>query len=153
MPAGAFSAGTWPAGAPLAAGSLPSSWTTPAAAMFDGATRDVPLDSDGQYRAVHPVDQTVALRCLVAKGKLSSHPELGNRLLLETHNDPQRRQAVVENHFRAFDVLGELVENGDIAIVSIVTDAGALSQTNATLAVVTYRNLRLLGSEDRTRGF
>ncbi len=152
MPGGAYPAGTWPAGAPVAVGEPLSSSTGPVAAMFDGATRDVPLDDDGHYLGVHPVDQKMALRGLIARGRMSSHPELGNRLLTETHNDPQRRQAVVENYFREFSVFGELVENGDVEIVSIQTEANVLSQTNATLAVVVYRNLRLVGSEERPLG-
>lgn len=152
MPAGALPAGTWPAGAPLAVGEALSTATGPVAAMFDGATRDVPLDDDGHYLGVHPIDQAVALRCLIARSKLAAHPELGNDLLNETHNDPLRRQAVVENALRARECLGELVEAGDIEIVRIETDANVVSQTNATLAVLTYRNLRILGSDPQPRG-
>jgi len=52
----------------------------PAAAEFDGATRDFPRDSSGNFRALHPIDQGVALALSVKRGSIRSAPAVGNTI-------------------------------------------------------------------------
>ena len=73
-PAGAEPCGEYVLPAPVAARDV----TAPASLYFDGATKTFPLDANGRYRSLHPVDQAVALALLEQLGE----PLLTSTLLL-----------------------------------------------------------------------
>lgn len=48
-----------------------------AAPAYDSWARTIPYDADGRAQQVHWVDQTVAVRLSVSKGKIAAAPEVG----------------------------------------------------------------------------
>lgn len=47
---------------------------------YDGATKDLALNADGQVAGVHPVDSGMAMALCVRAGSCKSVPTMGNRL-------------------------------------------------------------------------
>ena len=47
---------------------------------YDGATKDLVLNADGQISGVHPVDEGMALSLCVEKGSCPASPSMGNTL-------------------------------------------------------------------------
>jgi hypothetical protein len=138
-------AGQFPAGVDGGAGEDPATdppaartVTLPAALQFDGRTGDYLTDASGRYKSSHPVDQRVALKMLVKRGKIPSASTLGssfaeiNRLSAEKR--ATRAQQIVRTN------LADDVSAGDIEIVDIRVDT---SNQYATLVALDYINLRL----------
>lgn len=86
MSAGSFPGGIGPAGVdPSASGYAVARPKQPVAVRYDGATADWTLDGGGNYRAVTPVEQGVALSLCVRQGDIKSSPTTGNTLHEITH--------------------------------------------------------------------
>ena len=78
---GTYLAGMGPMGySPSVPPNAPRDVRPPAALYFDGQTRDFPLDENGFYREVHPVDQKVELQLSLPRGAIASTPGIGNHL-------------------------------------------------------------------------
>lgn len=136
MPAGLYPAGVGAIGfAPVVAPGTVPPRVDPVAALLDGATRDFPLNADGYWKAVHPVDQEVEIALLVPAGSVASAPDVGHTLLDVDLGAASFQNDVADRVRRA---LTRPLARGDIEIVRI--DA---SNANRQLrCAVTYRNLR-----------
>lgn len=145
MSAGSFAAGSTPAGYDSVYASVGKVRRLPQALYFDLATADFPIDANGFYKSVHPVDQRVALSLGVLEGTLASVPELGQRLRRITRISPTRAKRAVED---VIDLaLDDLIEAGDIRLERVEVDT---SIRGRTLVAVNYVNLRLLPLQSRT---
>ncbi len=140
MGAAQYPAGNGPAGEdPLPALTAPRNVQPPAALLFDGASRAFPLDANGLYRAIHPVDQRVALALLIALGTVGSAPSLGSslrairRIVPTTPTDARNRIDVA---------LSDLVAARDIEVTKVEVETRR-APTGSLLVAVSYRNLRL----------
>lgn len=79
MGAGEYPCGIGPCGLdPLPAASSARSVTPPVALLFDGKSRDFPINPDtGRYYGVTPTAQKVQLALLTRKGAIPANPTLG----------------------------------------------------------------------------
>ncbi len=134
-------AGLDPVGAPLPRRNVRLPW----ALLLDGWTRDVPLDANGLYVEVHPVDHKVEVAMFIALGKLQSAPGIGGTVGEVAVGEDAAMQRDAETRIR--EALAELLAEGDIAIVSIRAFAAPRWRANVELK---YQNLRLPGSDTRT---
>jgi hypothetical protein len=139
MGAGQFNAGEGLGGEdPLADPSPPRDVTPPAALLFDGATKAHPLDAQGRYQGIHPVDQRVALALLVRFGSVGSVPDQGARF---------REIAKVTRYTaaQAKDMvnlaLARLLAAKDITVELVEVETNRLAGSIAI--AVSYQNLRL----------
>lgn len=111
----------------------------PAAALWDLATRDVPLDADGLVEATHPVDAQVSIGLGFRQGTIAGDPSIGHTFhlvsLAQSHEQLQRDVAA---RVRSANPIGSLLAARDIEI-----DGVAARRLPSGLEVVTrYRNLR-----------
>ncbi len=120
--------------------------TLPAATRFDGKTGDYQTDAAGRYIESHPVDQRVALKLLVLEGAIGSAPTTGSSWRSLNRLAPEVRAARARQIVR--QKLADDVKAGDIEIRRVETDT--TTSRYATLVAVTYVNLRLPGSDERT---
>ncbi len=131
---------------PLPAISPPRDVTPPAALLYDGATRAHPLDADGRYLGIHPVDQRVALALLVTLGSVSSVPGLGSGLR-KIKKITRKTPAEVRN---AVDLaLADLVDAKDIEVRRVDIEVRG-APTGGFAVAVSYVNKRLTSSKPRT---
>jgi hypothetical protein len=93
----------------------------PSAQEFDLATKDFPLDSAGNFRALHPVDQGVALS-FVRRGSIKSAPLVGNTLHLITDMSPARLEQQVQTRVDDAFPLRVLVKDGSVTTLRIEHD-------------------------------
>jgi hypothetical protein len=109
----------------------------PAALYFDGQTRDFPLDENGFYREIHPVDQKVALQLSLPRGAIASVTAIGNKLRTIQRVRPSVAETLCRSHIR--EALAELLSAKSIEIqqIKVEPDDGRL------LFAVTYLNLEL----------
>ena len=136
---GWYPAGYGPAGYdPVVPPDAPRVVRPPTAMLFDGQTRDFPLDENGFYREVHPVDQEVELALCVSRGAIASVPGIGNKL----RTIQRVRAAVAETLCQNFinEALADLIKAKSIEIQSIVIDTIVPGRL---LYAVSYRNLDL----------
>lgn len=146
--AGSFPAGVGLAGAdPVADPSLRSTSTPPAATLFDLTSRSFPVDEQGRLRAIHPVDQGVALALGVGQGGIANVPELGHRLRRIRSGARPSLQREVEDFVRL--ALRVWLERSDIALLAVVARTHTAVRGRVEI-FVTYRNLRLRPSSPRT---
>lgn len=134
-------AGVGPAGYnPVVPPNAPRDVRPPAALLFDGGTRDFPLDENGFYRAIHPVDQKVALALCVSRGAIAAVPGIGNKLRTIQRVRPDVAVTLVKNYVR--EALADLIAAKSIQIESdgIAVDA---SVPGRLLFAVTYLNLEI----------
>lgn len=149
--AGTFVAGVHPAGYDPAVGAPAGAVRTiPAALLYDGASRDFPLDaSQGgppyQYAAVHPVDQQVALRLQLQYGSVRSAPAVGAKFHLIPLDDRAAASAANE----VDRVLADLVAAGAVTVLR-VTVVARLVVTGSLVVIVDYRNDRLGRAQQAT---
>jgi hypothetical protein len=132
-------AGVGPAGYnPVVPPNAPRDVRPPAALLFDGGTRDFPLDENGFYRAIHPVDQKVALALCVSRGAIAAVPGIGNKL--RTIQRVRRDVAItlVNNYVR--EALADLIAAKSIQVDKIEVDPDVPGRL---LFAVTYLNLEL----------
>lgn len=134
MPAGLYPAGVGPAGhAPVADPETLSVGTTPAATRYDGAERGYRLDTDGHWEAIHPVDQEVALACLIPLGTVRSARTVGHTFRALVPGSPSLRADALD---RARQALGRLLARGDVVLDGVDVQDAPL------VVSVRYRNLR-----------
>lgn len=119
MGLGLYPCGVGPCGLdPLPAASAARSSVAPSALMFDGASRDFPLNPDtGRYYGVTPTAQRVELALLIALGKVPAVPGLGIQLANIVPVAGPKLQADVENAVKT--ALAVPLQRGDIAILTI----------------------------------
>jgi hypothetical protein len=144
-------AGDYPAGAGPA-GSDPIVSTGPAVdkrfpvPLYDLQSKDFPLDSFGEYRATHPVDQAVSLALGIQLGKVAGDPTLGNSLKAIIKAGGPTLQNNVETRIRT--ALKALLDASDIELGTIVVETIPLG---GFLVAIPYRNLRVLSSQQQTK--
>lgn len=136
MGAGSFAAGLGLAGLdPLPPANPPRNVSPPAALYFDGASRGFPLDAQGHYLGIHPVDQAVAVALIVSLGSLSSAPEVGAAFTSIKRVGPSTVATATDYANRA---LATLVQAKKIQILGIVVT----TPTRGSIVVtVSYVNL------------
>lgn len=140
MGAGSSSAGSGFAGADGVVAGVNVNPLTPAAMRYEGGARDWVLSDDTNYRAVHPVDQQMALGCLTRKGTLKSAPSVGNTVFDIPYLGGLDLSREINDRIRNAVPIKALLDNGDISIDRIdheVVTGGGLK------FAVYYRNLRL----------
>lgn len=134
MPAGLYPAGVGPSGhAPVADPATLAVGSMPAATRYDGMTRGFQLDSDGNWIAIHPVDQEVALACLLPRGSVRSAPAVGHTFRDLVPGSPSLRAAALD---RARLALARPLARGDIVLDDVIVQSAPLA------VAVLYRNLR-----------
>lgn len=107
----------------------------PRAPRFDPSTRDYPLDDNGLYQDIHPIDSQVILALTVEFGKISSASTTGQTL--REIPSPQGRRVKSDVDLRVRSALSRLTKRGSIAILKI----GHSSPNRHTLHVaVEYMN-------------
>lgn len=147
MGAGQYGFGLGPGGQdPVLAPSSPRNAKPPAALLFNGASRSFPLDANGRYGGIHPIDQKVALALILQSNTLASVPEIGNNVRGIRKIDRRTANKVRDEVTRA---LADMVSNGDIQVLSIEVETRT-SVTGAILFAVTYTNLRSQKPKPRT---
>ena len=119
MSAGLYPAGYGPCGLdPLPTASTARSVVAPVALMFDGATRDFPLNpATGRYYGVTPVAQRVELALLTQFGKTPAAPTMGLNLSGVVPVSGDKLQADVDSAVRT--AIATPISKGDIKILEI----------------------------------
>ena len=148
-------AGDLPAGDDLAGDgfelvvSRPRNVSPPAAILYDGASRDFPLDADGRPIEEHPTDQKVGLALIVVQGTVAGSSTLGSKLRNKRYiNDTTIRTEIT---YIVNTALASLVAAKEIAIARVDVDVG---ESSRVLVRVVYENLLLnaaLSKAERTR--
>jgi phage gp46-like protein len=140
MGAGSFPAGLGGAGLDPVYLPTPAAQPLPPRALFyDPRLRQFSLtDALGNQFDVHPVDQIVALRLTSYQGQSTSQTTLGTRLRTISQGlSPDRAQQLAQTEVQR--VLQDLIDAGDIRLISVVADVSVYSRTQFA---VTYVNLR-----------
>lgn len=136
---GWYAAGLGPAGYdPVVPPNAPRDVRPPAALLFDGETRDFPLDANGFYSEVHPVDQKVELALCISREAIAAAPEIGNKLRTIQRVKSTVAETLARNYIR--EVLADLLASKAIRIENIELD---VSVPGRLLFAVTYTNLEL----------
>jgi len=119
MGLGQYPCGIGPCGLdPLPAASAARSVVAPTALLFDGASRDFPINpATGRYYGVTSVAQRVELALLIAFGKVPAVPALGIQLANIVPVAGAKLQADVENAVKT--ALAVPLQRGDIALLTI----------------------------------
>ena len=141
MGAGDYALGFGPAGFdPVVVSAPRTEFRAPAAQEFDGATRDFPRDATGNFRALHPIDQGVALSLLTKRGSIKSAPEIGNTLHEISPVTASRVEQQV--HVRVNDAfpLRDYLAADSVETIRIEYD---ISIRGRLAVAYTYRNLLL----------
>ena len=136
--AGSTPAGAFPAGYDPGVVSAAAAGAIPLAALFQLSTADFPVDADGRFLSVHPVDQWVALQLSTRQGTLYSVPDAGHRLRSVTRLSAAKALSLATDIVR--QALADAVARGDIRIDRIEVDT---SHRGVLLVAVTYTNLRI----------
>jgi hypothetical protein len=144
MGAGDYEAGSGPAGSDPVVSTGPSIAKRYPVPIFDPATKDFTLNSDGQYASTHPVDQAVALALGIQLGKVTSDVALGNSLKEIVKAGAPTLQSNVETRIRV--ALKTLLDAGDIELGTITVET---AQFGGFAVAVPYRNLRVLSDQQR----
>lgn len=129
--------------------SRPRNVSPPAAALYDGATRDFTLDADGLYVEEHPTDQKVGLALIVLAGTISGSPNIGSKLREKRYlNTLTIRTEVL---YAVKVALADLLKAKEITLVRV--DVELVGSTRLLVRVV-YQNLLLnaaTSTVERTR--
>ena len=139
MTAGLYPCGYGPCGLdPLPTASTARSVTAPVALMFDGETRDFPLNaSTGRYYGVTSVAQKVELALLTQFGKTPAVPTMGLDLSKVVPVAGDKLQADVDAAVRL--ALAPMLTNGDIALLEVT---GTSPNRGRIRAYVRFQDLR-----------
>lgn len=105
--------------------------------FFDPALMDFPIDADGHYESVHPVDAKVELALSLAFGSSPSAPAVGSTL--RDIRIGSRAQMSADARQIVDTALALLIAAGDVRVASVV--AYAANGWRARVEV-TYQNLR-----------
>lgn len=106
----------------------------PAAIMFDMSNRTFPLDQDGRYLAMHPVDQWVLLSLSMVQGEAVSDDGLGitlSGITHLTHKVPEHVRIIVRNKLKP------KVDSSEIRVNTIHVEV----EGNTIKTLVDYTNL------------
>lgn len=136
-------------GGPVQVLSRPRNVTTPAAILYDGATRDFPRDTAGLYVEEHPTDQKVGLALIVVAGSLSGSPNVGSKLRTKRYLNPLTIRTEILYAVRV--ALADMLKAKEIALVRVDVE---LPDSSRLLVRVVYENLLLNAASstaDRTR--
>lgn len=119
MGAAQYACGIGPCGLdPLPAASAARSAVAPVALMFDGLTRDFPLNPEtGRYYGVTPTAQKVELALLLKFGKTPAMPSIGLDLSKVVPAAGPKLQADVESAVKS--ALAKMLSAGSIKILEI----------------------------------
>lgn len=139
--AGAVPAGFDPPGTVGAARSV----VPPHALYLDAGSMDFPVDEDGHYQSVHPIDHQVEMRLVPATGSVPSDPSVG--ATLRDIAIGSRAQMTAEATRIVNTRLADLIANGDVVILSVVAYASAPNRAHVEIS---YQNRRAIDA-DRTR--
>lgn len=119
MSAGEYGAGLGPAGLdPLPDARNPPSGRPPVALLFDGRTRDFPLDSEGRYKSVGVGAQKAELALLLVFGKTPVASTQGLDLSGVIPVDGDKLSADVDSRVRA--ALAAPIAARDIEVLEIL---------------------------------
>jgi hypothetical protein len=142
--AGSDPSGIGPAGFdPIRNGSSVSV-NAPNAIRYEGATRDWPLDANGQYQRIHWVEQAFALGCCTRKGKIKSAPNVGHTLFELKVLGGLNLSAEIEDRLRNAIPIASLLKNREAEITRIEHSSNPQGQLRVA---VYFKNLVV----DRTR--
>jgi len=122
--------------APLPSGRRPY---LPAAPYYDGKTRDWLLDSNDQYRGIHPNDEGMAMSFAMAKGECSAAPDVGNSLGDIPYVTADDIAAQIETLVLTAYPCSRLIAEGKVRIDSIQHEVR--NEDNGLAVVVNYTNL------------
>ena len=139
--AGDVAAGFDPAGAVGSA----RAGTLPRALYLDAATMDFPVDENGRYQEVHPIDHQVEMRLLPAAGSVAAAQSVGSTLR-DIAIGP-RAQMTADAWRIAKNRLSDLLANGDVRILSVTAYASNAWRVHVEIS---YQNLRAIDA-DRAR--
>ena len=117
----------------------------PQALYFDGKTADFPLDEEGHYVEVHPVDHRVEIALFTTFTKVPVAPDVGSTVASIPIQDDAAMTADADARVRT--ALRDLIAAGDIELVSV--KAWAHPRWRAHVEVV-YKNLQLPDQDPRT---
>lgn len=110
------------------------------ALYLDPDARDFPLDENGFYVGIHPVDARVEAQMLIAAGSIKAAPEIGNLLFSYRYATPDITTRVQYEVKRA---LRDEVQGGNIAIKAVTVETLTMG---GFLVELQYVNLRLAES-------
>jgi phage gp46-like protein len=137
MSFGAYLCGIGLAGfAPIIPPNAPRRVSPPAALLFDGSSRDFPLDENGFYQESHPVDQEVSLALCISRGAIASASGVGNKLRTISRVSQSVAEALARAYIR--DALASLVSRKAIEVQNVTIDT---TVPGRLLYAVTYLNL------------
>ena len=139
MGAGFGPAGFGPAGFPYPeVGSAARNVTPPWAPYLDGATRDIPVDDNGQYAGVHPVDHEVEMQLINELGSFPVAPDIGHTFRQIAIDADEKMTPDAERRVRR--ALADLLLAGDVVDLEVFATSPSNSRAFIT---VKYRNARL----------
>lgn len=129
--------------------SRPRNVSPPAAILYDGATRDFPLDAAGLYVEEHPTDQKAALALIVLAGSLSGSPNIGSKLREKRYLNVLTIRTEILYVVKV--ALADLLKAKEIALIRVDVE---LVTSSRLLVRVVYENLLLNAASstaERTR--
>lgn len=138
MGAGQYPVGYGPAGFDPTSITAPTATLGGRAMYFDLITRDVPVDADGNYLEMHPIDSQVMVALGIQLGSVLSAPLVGSTIANLPIDDSVPMTAEANRRVQA--ALSDLIANGDVALVLVNAYAGP--SWRAHIEII-YQNLRL----------
>jgi hypothetical protein len=138
MSAGSYPAGLGPTGvAPIDTSAQPPRPRQPKALRYEGATADWALDTLGNYKAVTPVEQGIALSLCVRQGSIKSSPTTGNTLHEIVYLGAPDLANDIRNRIMSANPLARLVSEKQAEIVRIDHEI----RKQGFVAVVYFRDM------------
>lgn len=117
--AGSFPGGFGPSGADPVTSTFAPRAKRPVALRYEGSTADWSKDHDGNYKAVTPVEQGVALSLCVRQGDIKSSPTTGNTIHEIVYLDKNTLKADIEDRVKRSNPLARLLAEGQAELVRI----------------------------------
>lgn len=114
-----FGAGRWGEDLPLPGTPLNVPLPSPAL-LFDGQSKDHPIDDDGRLKTLHWVDAAVFANARIPLGSIRSAQDLGSTVQRLRFIDKNTVQAEVEDRVRTAQK--KLLDGGYITILRITVD-------------------------------
>jgi hypothetical protein len=107
---------------------------------IDVSTRDVPIDENGFYKSIHPIDHFVRNNLSIQLGAIPADPSIGSTLFAVQFDTDEIMNADVTRRVRA--ALQRLIDNDDLQLLGVGTE-GSSGSSGRVVFVVEYNNLRL----------
>jgi hypothetical protein len=109
---------------------------------IDVRARDIPIDANGFYKSIHPVDHRVRLNLLIGLGVVPADQSVGSTLFSMPFDTDENMTA--DGNRRVRNALRQLIDDGDIQIDSLTVSGSAMSSAPGRLVfLLVYKNLRL----------